>query len=130
MNKPFFNNRRTHERPTFGAPEYSQDFAEVDTGAEIVFTEEPADRYKSVPASAYNLEQQLSQGIKPEKTGVYMHMEKMHGSEVAMRTIEKLQQDIDAARVNRELRKLQDNQQSALLASARNIAGLNTPPSE
>lgn len=77
-------------------PETSHvEFRVVDTGQEVVFLPEDKDRYDSVPASAYSLQNELKEGLKLEKCPTYIRMEKMYGSDVAMRTVSKLQSMID-----------------------------------
>lgn len=122
-----FNNSRTHEPPQFGAPEFTQDLAQFDNGNEVVFLEEKPSRYQNVPASSYDLEKQLAQGVKPEKTAVYMHMEQMYGAEIATRTVQELQNRIDTVRVEQELRQLRANSEQALLTAARAAAKAASP---
>lgn len=124
MNKVLFNNKRTHSAPEFGAPEFSQDLAEFDNGNEVVLLEEQSDRYKSVPAHSYALSKQLAEGVAPEKAGVYMHMERTYGADIASRTVQKLQEKIDAARVAEELRKRRAASEDAILAAARAAVGV------
>lgn len=123
MNKVLFNNARTHAAPEFGVPEFTQDLAEFDNGNEVVLLEEQPDRYKTVPAHSYALSKQLAEGIEPAKVGIYMHMERTHGADIATRTVQKLQEKIDAARVEEELRQRRVASEKALLDAARSAVG-------
>lgn len=128
MNKVQFNNKRNHSTPDFGAPEFSQDLAEFDNGNEVVMLEETSDRYKSVPAHSYALSKQLAEGIEPSKVGTYMHMERTYGADIATRTVQKLQEKIDSARVDAELRQRRAASENALLEAARTAVGVVQPP--
>lgn len=127
MNKVLFNNARKHSSPDFGVPEFTQDLAEFDNGNEVVLLEEQPDRYKSVLAHSYALSKQLAEGIEPTKAGTYMHMERIYGADIATRTVQKLQEKIDAARVEEEVRKRREASEKALLDAARAAAGTVQP---
>lgn len=80
----------------------------IDTGKEIVSMPEEKDRYQQIPSSAYALEQQLKDGVVLESCPSYIRLEKMYGSDVAMRTVSKLQNMVENERVrlaNEEFRK-------------------------
>ena len=99
----YFNNNRYEFGARHGDPVAHQDVKEVDNGVEVLYLEETSDRYNKVPASSYGLKLQLEQGIPLEKTSVYMQLEKMHGADVATRTVQELQTRLDNERVAAEM---------------------------
>lgn len=102
-----FNNR--FSAPPESLQEYRvPEMRLVDTGKEVVSMPEEKDRYQQIPASAYDLERQLKDGVALESCPSYIRLEKMYGSDVAMRTVSKLQNMVENERVrlaNEEFRK-------------------------
>lgn len=88
-----FNNHRViSPSEVLVLPEISHvEFRPVDTGTEVVFLPEDKDRYDGIPSSAYSLQNELKEGIALEKCPTYIRLEKMLGSDVATRTVHKLQ---------------------------------------
>lgn len=88
-----FNNHRViSPSEVLVLPETSHvEFRPVDTGTEVVFLPEDKDRYDGIPSSAYSLQNELKEGIALEKCPTYIRLEKMLGSDVATRTVHKLQ---------------------------------------
>lgn len=122
-----FNNKRNSPSAPHGAPEFTQDVAEVDNGAEILYMEENRKRYSGVPATAYDLKKQLEEGVPLEKSGTYMTLEKTHGADIATRTVKELQSRIDDARVKAEMKRLREESDKAFRASVIDVQPSPTP---
>lgn len=93
-----FNNRRLYEvkNPSEDFPPY---LVPTDTGEEIVMLPE-SDRYRGIPATAYDLTNQVKDGIALEQCPTYIALAGVHGADVATRLANALQTSVENARID------------------------------
>lgn len=114
-----FNNLRHSSSVDITLEDFPPYLVATDTGEEIIMLPE-SDRYRDVPASAYDLTNQLKEGISLEQCPTYIALAGVHGADVATRLA-------DAFRVTIESRKLAEER--AKLLNPINIPHTSAAPS-
>lgn len=78
------NNRRVYSKVEVQREDFPPYLVPVDTGEEVIMMPE-SDRYRGIPASAYDLQNQIAEGIALEQCPTYMQLSGLHGADVATR---------------------------------------------
>lgn len=94
---------------------------EVDTGEEILMLPED-DRYRGVPASAYDLENQLKEGVELNQCPTYIQLEGVYGADVATRLASKFQNLVEDAKVENERVRILNSSPLSTAGSAPAVA--------
>lgn len=111
-NRPLSNSAAQVELETF--PPY---LVEVDTGEEVLMLPED-DRYRGVPASAYDLENQIKEGVELQQCPTYIQLEGVYGADVATRLASKFQSLVETAKVDDERMRILNSSPLSIAGAA------------